>query len=158
MALRGVSLSIAPGEVVGLVGRSGAGKSVLMSLLAGHMVPNTGTLAIAGRRCAGPSVRGHTVLLSSISTRCLPISLILPAISFWGARLVLRRGWAGCGCPTAARWISRRLRYCSNWMCRSVPCARRCRTCRASSASLWLSGVRWSVRRGWSLSTIRRHC
>ncbi|NJO05387.1 MAG: sugar ABC transporter ATP-binding protein [Chloroflexaceae bacterium] len=60
IALRGVSLSIAPGEVVGLVGRSGAGKSVLMSLLAGHMVPNTGTLAIAGQAVRWPfSARTH---------------------------------------------------------------------------------------------------
>ena len=47
-ALRGVSLSIAPGEIVGLVGDNGAGKSTLMKMLAGAEIPDSGTMAIDG--------------------------------------------------------------------------------------------------------------
>ena len=47
-ALRGVSLSIAPGEIVGLVGDNGAGKSTLMKMLAGAEIPDSGTMTFDG--------------------------------------------------------------------------------------------------------------
>jgi simple sugar transport system ATP-binding protein len=47
-ALRGVTLSIQPGEVVGLVGDNGAGKSTLMKMLAGAEVPDEGQMLIDG--------------------------------------------------------------------------------------------------------------
>jgi len=47
-ALRGVTLSIQPGEVVGLVGDNGAGKSTLMKMLAGAEVPDQGQMLIDG--------------------------------------------------------------------------------------------------------------
>ncbi|MCU0494042.1 MAG: ATP-binding cassette domain-containing protein [Chloroflexaceae bacterium] len=45
-ALQQVSLSVHAGEVVGLAGQNGSGKSVLLSLLAGLTVPDTGELTI----------------------------------------------------------------------------------------------------------------
>ncbi|NNJ10850.1 ATP-binding cassette domain-containing protein [Chloroflexales bacterium ZM16-3] len=53
-ALDRVSFSVGPGEVVGLVGRSGAGKSVLADLLAGLMVPSDGEALIDGHRLRWP--------------------------------------------------------------------------------------------------------
>lgn len=47
--LDGVSLSIAKGEVVAIVGASGSGKSTLLSLLAGLDVPSDGTVTLDGR-------------------------------------------------------------------------------------------------------------
>ena len=46
--LRGVTLQIARGEVVGLVGDNGAGKSTLMKCLAGAVRPDSGTISVDG--------------------------------------------------------------------------------------------------------------
>jgi len=63
-ALRGVNLSIAAGEVVGLVGDNGAGKSTLMKMLAGAEIPDTGKMLIDGFELpwSGPkSARQHGI-------------------------------------------------------------------------------------------------
>jgi len=46
--LDGVSLTLAPGQVVGLAGPSGAGKTTLGRLLAGHLAPERGTVRLDG--------------------------------------------------------------------------------------------------------------
>jgi ABC transport system ATP-binding/permease protein len=43
--LEAVTLSVAPGEKVGLVGRNGSGKTSLLRILAGHQEPDTGDIA-----------------------------------------------------------------------------------------------------------------
>ena len=52
-ALEGVSLDIMPGEVVGVAGSSGAGKSVLAKIVAGLFEPTGGDLYFDGRRYNG---------------------------------------------------------------------------------------------------------
>ena len=49
-ALNDVSLSIAAGEVVGLMGDNGAGKSTLVKIVAGNYPPTKGTMSIADRQ------------------------------------------------------------------------------------------------------------
>ena len=48
VALDGVDLSVAEGEICGLIGQNGAGKSTLMSILSGALQPDAGRLAIDG--------------------------------------------------------------------------------------------------------------
>lgn len=47
-AVSDVSLSIEPGEVVGLMGDNGAGKSTLVKMIAGNFPPSHGKIAIQG--------------------------------------------------------------------------------------------------------------
>jgi putative ABC transport system ATP-binding protein len=51
-ALRGVSLTVQPGDYLAVVGTSGSGKSTLMHLLGGLDRPTAGTLLIGGRDVA----------------------------------------------------------------------------------------------------------
>jgi nitrate/nitrite transport system ATP-binding protein len=53
-ALEGISLSIAKGECVALIGHSGCGKSTLLNLIAGLTLPTSGVLLCDGREIAGP--------------------------------------------------------------------------------------------------------
>ena len=51
--LRGVFISVARGEIVGLVGQSGAGKSTLLQIAGLLEHPDAGQVNIDGKACAG---------------------------------------------------------------------------------------------------------
>jgi phosphonate transport system ATP-binding protein len=51
-ALRGLSLAVAPGEIVSIIGLSGAGKSTLLRCINGLVRPQTGMVTFAGRQVA----------------------------------------------------------------------------------------------------------
>jgi putative ABC transport system ATP-binding protein len=51
--LRGITLAVAPGETVGIVGPSGSGKSTLMMVAAGLERPSRGAVRVAGHDLAG---------------------------------------------------------------------------------------------------------
>lgn len=48
-ALKGISFSVEPGELVGYIGPNGAGKSTTIKILSGILVPSGGTCLIGGR-------------------------------------------------------------------------------------------------------------
>jgi NitT/TauT family transport system ATP-binding protein len=54
-ALKGISLAVAPGEFVAIIGQSGCGKSTLLSLISGILQPTGGAVLVDGRPVAGPS-------------------------------------------------------------------------------------------------------
>ena len=51
--LHGVSLKVAPGEVVGLLGRNGVGKSTTLKTIMGLVRPSEGKIEFAGRSVTG---------------------------------------------------------------------------------------------------------
>ena len=54
MALTATDLDLEPGELVCVVGPSGCGKTTLLRILAGFLVPTSGTLTIGGEAVTGP--------------------------------------------------------------------------------------------------------
>jgi energy-coupling factor transport system ATP-binding protein len=56
-AVAGVSLSIAPGTLVGLLGQNGSGKSSLAKLLAGVLIPQSGAIIVDGIDTRDPKRR-----------------------------------------------------------------------------------------------------
>jgi len=49
-ALRDVSFAIAPGEILGVIGKNGAGKSTLLEVIAEVIGPDEGSVQVSGRR------------------------------------------------------------------------------------------------------------
>lgn len=49
-AVRGVTLEVAKGEVYGLLGQNGAGKSTIVEILEGHRTPTSGTVRVLGEQ------------------------------------------------------------------------------------------------------------
>ena len=62
VALDGVSLAIAPGVITGLIGPDGAGKTTLMRLAAGLLVPDAGTIRVLERDATQESLAVQAVL------------------------------------------------------------------------------------------------
>ncbi len=52
-AIDGVSLAMAPREIVAIIGPNGAGKSTLFNLVTGHILPDHGEVLFEGRRITG---------------------------------------------------------------------------------------------------------
>ncbi|WP_370524142.1 ABC transporter ATP-binding protein [Cellulomonas sp. APG4] len=60
-AVAGVDLDVRPGAVTALVGPNGSGKTTLLLVLAGLLVPDAGTVSVAGHDpTAGPAARAVT--------------------------------------------------------------------------------------------------
>ena len=60
-AIAGVDLDVRPGEIVGLMGPNGAGKTTILDALSGFLVPDEGTVYLAGRDVTAltPQARAH---------------------------------------------------------------------------------------------------
>ncbi|MFZ2107978.1 MAG: ATP-binding cassette domain-containing protein, partial [Roseiarcus sp.] len=93
-ALDGVSLEIAAGECVGVVGHNGAGKSTLMHILAGGAAPDRGRIVISGEEQRGYS----TARATALGIRCVFQELSLcPNLSVAENARVFHPGISGLG-------------------------------------------------------------
>lgn len=52
-AIRDLTASVGPGELIGLIGPNGAGKTTLLDLISGILPPSSGTITIQGRNTVG---------------------------------------------------------------------------------------------------------
>jgi putative ABC transport system ATP-binding protein len=62
VALNDVSFTIAPGELVALVGRSGSGKTTLLNCVGGLDEPTSGTIVVDGKEVTAMDERARTAL------------------------------------------------------------------------------------------------
>lgn len=65
-ALADVDLSIAPGEIFGIIGESGAGKTTLLNLLTGTLAPSAGGVRVLGQEVGGLDRAGLRALRRQI--------------------------------------------------------------------------------------------
>src|SRR5262245_23153289 len=78
--VRNVRFTVAPGEVVGVIGPQGSGKSTLLKMLAGLITPSSGEGVVAGLRTARDPFRiknrvGYVAGDSNLPTRATPREL-----------------------------------------------------------------------------------
>ena len=53
VAVKNLTMSLQPGELFGLIGRNGAGKTTVFNLLTGVYVPTEGSIALEGKPLNG---------------------------------------------------------------------------------------------------------
>ena len=114
-ALRGIDLTIAPGELVALLGPNGAGKTTAVRILLGLAQPTTGHATVFGRPPASHEaklrrgallqvakvpetlrVREHIELFSSYYEKPLPIQETMAAAGLKGIENKLFGDLSGC--------------------------------------------------------------
>src|SRR3954469_21243051 len=78
VALDGVSLSIAEGELVSIVGPNGAGKTTLVNVLTGLLKPTAGVVRFKGQDIAGI---GPVLLAERGMARAFQLVHVFPAMT-----------------------------------------------------------------------------
>ncbi|MGX9966715.1 ABC transporter ATP-binding protein [Roseomonas sp. F4] len=110
-ALRGVSLSVAPGEFVALVGPSGCGKTTLMRIVAGIERQDVGRISIGGRDVGGLRAADRDVAMVFQSYALYPhltvaqniaVPLTMRRLSTMQRMPLLGRFWPGSRARRAA--------------------------------------------------------
>ncbi|MDH3290121.1 MAG: ABC transporter ATP-binding protein [Gemmatimonadota bacterium] len=72
-AVRDITLSVAPGELVGIVGPNGSGKTTLLRLVLGVLRPTAGAVEVAGQPVGRWSRRGLARLVGVVAQREEPM-------------------------------------------------------------------------------------
>lgn len=93
-AVRDVSINLFPGEVVGILGHNGAGKSCLMRMLSGAMTPSSGEIFLDGEKIqiATPTAAREHGIETIYQNLALANHLDAPANLFLGREIKTRFG------------------------------------------------------------------
>ena len=67
-AVDGLSLSLAPGEVVGFLGTNGAGKTTTIKMITGLLRPDAGEVSVFGGDPSDPAVRARIGYMPEVAT------------------------------------------------------------------------------------------
>ena len=67
-AVDGLSLALAPGEIVGFLGTNGAGKTTTIKMTLGLLAPTSGTVKVLGGDPSDPRVRAHIGYMPEVAT------------------------------------------------------------------------------------------
>lgn len=78
VAVNGVSFDIARGEVVGLLGPNGSGKTTVLNMISGSLKPSSGAIRLDGENVAGHAP--HEIARRGIA-RTFQLVRILPSLS-----------------------------------------------------------------------------
>ena len=84
-AVQGVSLTVAEGEFVAVVGPTGCGKSTLLNVAAGLLAPSTGTVEVFGARLSGINTRaGYMFQAESLMPWRTALGNVMAGLEFRG--------------------------------------------------------------------------
>lgn len=111
-AVQGVSIDLMPGEVVGVLGHNGAGKTVLMKALSGAIPCDEGEIIINGQQVAikRPRDARHHGIETIYQTLALSDNLDAPANLFLGREIMTPYGTLDDGAmENEARKVIQRL-------------------------------------------------
>ena len=84
LALDHVSLTVAPGEFVGVIGPSGCGKTTLINIIGGLLDGYQGTVRVAGEIIRGPHPSIGMIFGSAASVRAIETRWRIPPESSAG--------------------------------------------------------------------------
>ena len=82
-AVDGLSLSLAPGEIVGFLGTNGAGKTTTIKMITGLLRPDAGKVSVFGGDPSDPTVRARIGYMSEVATY-YPYLNARELLSFYG--------------------------------------------------------------------------
>lgn len=97
-AVDGVTFEVAPGEVVGYIGRNGAGKSTTIKMLLGLLLPTSGHIALFGRDPSSPGARRAVGFLPEVP-HFYEYLTALEGLEFYGRLQGLSRAQARAATP-----------------------------------------------------------
>jgi polar amino acid transport system ATP-binding protein len=158
-ALDGVSLSVAAGEVVCLIGPSGSGKSTLLRCINFLEEPTSGVVRVDGKRVGWEPDGNRRVSARELARTRAAIGMVFQHFYLWPHIVALENVIDGLvtvkGMPVSeaaarGRGLLEKVGLASRW--RRIPS-----TCRAGSASAWPSRARSPWSHASCCSTSRPH-
>lgn len=147
-AVRNVTLHIAPGEFVSVVGPTGCGKSTLLNVGAGLLAPSSGSVSVFGAPLAGINARaGYMFQAEALMPWRTTLENVTAGLEFRGVPLAQAR-------QQGEQWLKRvglggfgdRYPHSSPAACASAPRSRR-RWCWTPTSFSWTSHFQRSTSR-----------